>query len=275
MSELLRNHRSNDNSTENLYDLLLCRVEPMIKQHPFKKLNSKEQICSLLPHFLGLSIAFPYIQAGSQLNLIHKAIDENRDVSQDVELTSVVGNFLCWDETGGAYVLEKYGKAGLPKILQTHKRFHSNLLRDDIKKLTSKSVAPDFSEPTRSYLNSLKLGLSDFNPVIRCAYMVAFEIHAFAIIESLMEAICNNFEASPNELIYFTLHVGGDDAAEIYHLSMVQEMISLLIPNDKQEIFLSTAINALTENLDWAEKIGNIYLENGKKNTLPLAGRDL
>ena len=119
-------------SSRNIYDEFLAYSSKAMSDHPFSKLYSSSQIISLLPHYLGMSIAFPYLQAGSQLNLIQEVIRTNIDIPEHIEITSVIGNFLCWDETGGAYVMDKLGKPGLPEILNTKKWFHSNLLKNDI-----------------------------------------------------------------------------------------------------------------------------------------------
>ena len=240
------------------YDEFLSCAKEMLDKHPFNELNSEPQISLLLPYFLGLSMAFPYLQAGSQLKLVFDAIDKNIDISEHIEITSVVGNFLCWDETGGGYVIKKFGQSGLPKILDTKEWFHASLLRHDIERLTGKQAVPNFAEPSRSYLSSLHQGLSDNNPSVRCAYMVAFEVHAHAVIESLWRAICKNFDCKPDELAYFTFHIGGDDPAEVYHVEMVQKMVNKLIPSTEKKFFLANAIKALQENLNWCAKISNL-----------------
>jgi len=238
-----------------LYDEFKLQSRELLNQHPFNQIESKEQIITLLPHFLGLSLAFPYIQAGSQLSLVLESINANQDISHHAEITSVVGNFLCWDETGGHYIIERYGKGGLPKILETKKYFHSNLLRRDIKILTGNEIIPDFSDPTKSYLLLLIKGLSNKDPIIRCAYMVAFEIHASTIIESLWVAIKKFFFNDTNELIYFKSHVGDDDPAEAYHVDMVHKMLELIICKKEALRFQEQAISALTESLCWSSSI--------------------
>ncbi|WP_115330199.1 hypothetical protein [Legionella gresilensis] len=230
----------------------------MLNKHPFNQLHSRDQIITLFPHFLGISLAFPYIQAGSQLSLILDSIKSNHDIPSHVEMTSVVGNFLCWDETGGQYIIERFGKAGLQNILDTKKWFHSNLLRHDIETLTGKAVTPDFSEPTRSYLLSLIDGLSNRDAVIRCAYMVAFEMHAHTIIESLWAGIRRNFNHNSNELIYFKTHVGEDDPAEAYHIEMVHKMLELVVGKEEEDKFQHHAMTALYESLNWSASISKV-----------------
>ncbi|UEM11390.1 hypothetical protein J4G43_043825 [Bradyrhizobium barranii subsp. barranii] len=102
----------------------------MFGPHPFASQMSGDQVASLLPEYLAMSQAFPYLQAGSQRDLIFDAMHQNRDIGRDIELTSVVANFICWDETGGHGGILRGGKAALPDILLTE-NFHSNLLRKD------------------------------------------------------------------------------------------------------------------------------------------------
>lgn len=242
-----------------LYEVFKHQSMKILNKHPFNQLHSRNQIINLFPHFLGISLAFPYIQAGSQLPLILESIKSNQDIPSHMEMTSVVGNFLCWDETGGQYIIEKFGKTGLQNILDTKKWFHSNLLRRDIEVLTGKPISPDFSEPTRSYILSLIEGLSNKDSVIRCAYMVAFEIHAHTIIESLWAGIKKYFEHDPSELIYFKAHVGGDDPAEAYHIEMVHKMLEQVVSKEEENKFQQHAMKALYESLDWSASISKIY----------------
>ncbi|STX29733.1 Uncharacterised protein [Legionella beliardensis] len=238
-----------------IYDIFTSKADESLSHHPFKKIKSQESIINLFPHFLALSIAFPYIQAGSQLPLIQNLIDSNEDVSAAHEILSVVGHFLCWDETGGANVLEFFGKPGLAKILETKKWFHANMLREDIFQITGEQIKPNFAEPTKSYLNKLIKGFSNLNPVIRCAHMVAFEYHAHVIIDSLWHSIGKQFTVNPNQLKYFRIHVGGDDCAEAYHVTMTKEMINYIVkPADKQ-LFITTALDAIDTHLNWSLKI--------------------
>src|SRR5262245_53111200 len=97
--------------------------------HPFVATLTMAQLEAMLPDYLAMSQAFPYLQAAAQRDGIFETIANNGDVTDAFELTSVVGNFLCWDETGGHGVILEEGNSGLPRILATKKQFHSNLLR--------------------------------------------------------------------------------------------------------------------------------------------------
>lgn len=242
-------------SNVDIYNIFINKADKSLKSHPFKNIESQRNIINLFPHFLALSIAFPYIQAGSQQSIIQHLIDNNEDISVTYEILSVVGHFLCWDETGGAYVLECFGKSGLMKILETKKWFHANMLREDISHITGEQIKPNFAEPTKSYLNKLILGFNNLNPVIRCAHMVAFEHHANAIIDSLWHSIGKQFKVNLNKLTYFKTHVGGDQPAEAYHMAMTKKMINYIVKAVDQDLFINTALEAIDTHLNWSGKI--------------------
>jgi len=229
------------------------------RDHPFHEINTKEQLILLLPHFLALSIAFPYLQSAASLHLIQSAINLNKDITCEDELTTVVGNYLSWDETGGAYVLEKYGKQGLHKILETSQRFHSNLLRSDLKKILGYDVVPDFRTPTKEYLDFLANGLNSTDPIVRCAHMVSFEAHAEVIIHALWDAICRVFICDKESLTYFNLHVGDEDPAEAYHVQMVSNLLNRLVNNTENLVkFLNESEHSINQVLEWSLKITKI-----------------
>ena len=48
-----------------------------------------------------MSQAFPYIQSARQKHLYDHYINGNKPIDRDLEITTVVANFLSWDETGG------------------------------------------------------------------------------------------------------------------------------------------------------------------------------
>ncbi len=252
---------------KNLYDAFLELTLDSLKNHPFHQFNTKEQIIALSPHYLGLSTAFPYLQAGAQLKPILNSIHQNQDIPEHVEITSVVGNFLCWDETGGSYIKETFGMAGLSKILDTRKWFHANLLRKDLEQVLGFKIIPDFSSPTKPYLISLYEGLSASDPIVRCAYMVAFETHAKTIIEAFWHSLGRIFGCDLTQLFYFTSHIHGENAAELHHIAMVREMLDRIVSKEESKRFLSTAIQALSESLKWAEKIGRLGIEKNRETS--------
>ncbi|WP_229157678.1 GFA family protein [Bradyrhizobium brasilense] len=230
------------------------RARTLFGTHPFAEELSEEQFASLLPEYLAMSQAFPYLQAGSQKDLIFDAMHHNRDLPRDIELTSVVANFICWDETGGYGRILQGGKAALPDILLTEK-FHSNLFRRDASRLLGRAIRPNYSTTTNRYLHSLYDGLSAKDPVVRCAYMVAFELHAAEMIQALWTTTVKTFDARPDDLEYFRSHVGGNDPAEQYHGEMTGRLIGELVPADRNGFFLDEFDRAYRLNLQWCHDL--------------------
>lgn len=187
-------------------------------------------------------------------------MNKNESVPVDVELTTVVGNFLCWDETGGLYPTIAQGLKALPRLLET-KRFHSNLLKADCETIFNKKIEPDFSDTTKTYLLNLYNGLSNNCVVTRVATMISFESHANIMINSLWKSISTWASLSESQLTYFLLHVGGDDPAEKYHVQMTRDLIEKTIPNNKYTEFLTKFLNAYQMHYQWCDDIIRISLK--------------
>ncbi|WP_407151233.1 GFA family protein [Bradyrhizobium sp. ORS 86] len=215
---------------------------------------SKEQLATLLPEYFAMSQAFPYLQSGSQSDLIFEAMHRNRSVPKDVELTSVVANFICWDETGGHGRVLKGGNAALPDILDTDS-FHANLFRRDASRLLGRPIQPSYSSTTRRYLRALYHGLSSTDAIVRCAYMVAFELHAAEMIHALWGSVVKTFDVRSDDLEYFRIHVGGEDPAEKYHGEMTSRLISELVPIDAYSRFSDEYDRAYRLNLEWCRNV--------------------
>jgi hypothetical protein len=222
--------------------------------HPFSQISHEADHHVILSNFLAMSQAFPYLQAGSQRDLIQYYISRNEDVPEHVELTSVVGNFLCWDETGGFYLSLASGLKGLPRILET-RRFHSNLLKKDLLSIFKKEIKPDYSCLTREYLDKLSRGLSALCPIERVAYMVGFEIHANEMITALWDFIADKYPVDKNKLAYFYTHVGGDQPAEEHHVTMTNNLIGKIVPQDRLQEFESLCLQAYQLNYDWCRAL--------------------
>ncbi|HMT27288.1 MAG TPA: hypothetical protein PKD96_03215 [Candidatus Absconditabacterales bacterium] len=224
-------------------------------KHPFETQIRKSNLQRVFSNYLAMSQAFPYLQAGSQKELIMDCIMKNKDVPVEIEITSVVGNFLCWDETGGHFVVGREGNAGLSKILDVEKYYHSHLLKTDIKYLMNHEINPDYSLVTQAYLKKLYEGLSSKNHVNRCACMVAFEQHAGVMIQSLWDSLTKLFDIPKERLIYFAVHVGGDDPAEIYHEEMTHQMIQKIVSPDQVNDWLIYFEGWYEKNLQWCDDI--------------------
>ena len=205
-------------------------------EHPFRHISNEVNYEKLLANYLAMSQAFPYLQAGSQKEIIFQTINEDIPITEEVELTTVVGNFLSWDETGGLNLTLRQGLKGLPRLLETQ-RFHANLLKNDCALLFGRPLQLDYSTVTKTYLRELYQGLSSVCAVTRVAYMTSFENHANRMIEALWNSISNHFKIEKQQLIYFLAHVGGDDPAEAYHVEMTQKLINKIVTQDKQSLF--------------------------------------
>jgi hypothetical protein len=239
-------------------DALVRKIDALVDakyaKHPFADGITEENFALLIANYLGMSLAFPYLQAGAQYRLIAECIYKDRDVTREIEITSVVGAFLTWDEVGGHAVVKEHGNSGLPRILDTQ-GFHANLLRSDIKTILGREVRPMFGEDTKDYLKRLEYGLSATDTVTRVAYMVAFEKHAGAMISTLWDAIAALFSVSKEALSYFRIHVGGNDPAEEYHIQMTRRMISETIAEHDEQRFVDFFEDAYILNHKWCEAI--------------------
>ncbi|WP_342710119.1 GFA family protein [Bradyrhizobium sp. B124] len=251
-----------DQPSQIVCEYLTEQARALFGPHPLAAELSKDQLANLLPEYLAMSQAFPYLQAGSQKHLIFDAMHHNRDLPRDIELTSVVGNFICWDETGGYGRVLQGGKAALPDILATE-NFHSNLLRQDASRLLGRAIQPHYSATTKRYLHSLFAGLSSKDPVMRCAYMVAFELHAAEMIRSLWTTLVKAFDVRFDDLVYFRSHVGGEDPAEKYHGEMTTRLIRELVPAGSNGRFLDEFDRAYRLSLQWCRDLLRIVSLEG------------
>ncbi|MCA1455103.1 GFA family protein [Bradyrhizobium sp. BRP22] len=253
-------------------ELLARRARTLLGPHPFAAEMSKDQVARLLPEYFAMSQAFPYLQAGSQKDLIFDAIHRNRDLPRDVELTSVVANFICWDETGGHSRVLQGGNAALPGILEIE-NIHSKLFRKDASRLLGRAIQPYYSTRTSRYLRALYRGLSSRAPIMRCAYMVAFELHAAEMIQALWNTLVKTFDARSDDLEYFRIHVGGEDPAEKYHGEMTSRLISELVPADCNSLFLTEFDRAYRLSLDWCGDLIRIESFDGNRMEVEHSGR--
>ncbi len=242
-----RNHKY---SHEFLTDL----VNQKFKTHPFSQMNLNiEELKLLLADYLAMSVSFPYLQASACGPMILNAIKTNTLIRREVELTSVVGAFLVWDELGGWFNTSMRGYRGLPKILDTNS-FHANILRDDLVTLFGEEIQPHFSSDTREYLLALYHRLSHSNDLIRCAAMTSFELHAERMIHELWNSLYRICGIEKNRLRYFMGHVGGSDPAEAYHVKMTEELIGLITQQNSAQ-FEQVFIESYQLHVDWCQSI--------------------
>ena len=233
-------------------------VQSHFQEHPFEQGIRRHNREYVLRNYYAMSQAFPYLQAASQGPLIANAMKKNQSVPPDVEATSVVGNFLCWDETGGNQLMRERGFSALPEILKTHDLFHSHLLRKDLLALFgARKITPDYSPDTRKYLTALLKRLSSLDPVIRASMMAGFETHANDMISALWNAVSKEFNVAKDDLEYFRTHVGGSDPAEKYHVEMTQKMLQQVVPTKKQQQFLEEFKKSYGLNFSWCQNLVN------------------
>lgn len=231
-------------------------VNAQFPEHPFATLLSKNNSKSVLARYYAMSQAFPFLQAGAYRNVIMRAIQDNSPITQDVEKTFVVGSFLCWDETGGHFLIKEKGMVALPDILNTS-QFHANMLKADLKTIFGMDFNPEYCPVTKVYLIELEKRLGSENRVERCAMMVAFETHAHKMIESLWHSIASTYDIEKEQLAYFEAHVGGSDPAEAYHVAMTQKLVNCLIAPEEKEVFEKHFIDCYKLNIDWCRHICN------------------
>lgn len=252
------NHKIQNKKERNLIPTLENIVTKDFPIHPFKTGVSAENEKIVLGHYLAMSEAFPYIQAGAYKDLILNCIRRNTGVEKTVEKTFVVGAFLSFDETGGNYLLRTKGISALPEILQTNRLYHSSLLKQDIQTLLGQESPANYKYPTANYLQKLLENLGSRDHVQRCASMVAFELHAGEMIEALWGSLATlHPEIKKDSLDYFKVHVGGDDPQEEYHKQLTKKMTQDLISQDEEERFLKYFKDAYEENIFWCQSICN------------------
>jgi hypothetical protein len=234
------------------------RIEELISQrvacspHPFLAGITAGNVGLVARRYFAMSIGFPYAQAGSQSRLLDGMVARRAAPRDTIELTTVVANFLCWDETGGHSVILAQGNQGLPRILETGRNFHSNLLKHDLRRLFGQEVEPEF-DVTGPYLLALRDALGDDDDVRRCAAMVAFERHAALMIASFWRRLTDLFGAELGaELGYFSTHVGGDDPAEAYHVSMTGGLVDRIVDDAELGRFMAAFEENFEMHMRWS-----------------------
>jgi hypothetical protein len=224
-------------------------------RHPFQDCVNDENVLRVMRRYFAMSQAFPYLQAGAQKDHIFRCLENGVPINREVEITTVVGSFLVWDETGGNHILSTGGIPALPRILETGTNFHANLLSKDLRRMFNTDIEPAYTPETKEYLIRLFEGLANPDAVERCAWMVAFEMHAGRMIEALWESLSKLFDMPKDELTYFHIHVGGDDPAEPHHVAMTAKMIEALVPFEEQGRFLRSFERAYRANIEWCAAI--------------------
>lgn len=241
-------------------DDVLARVSAQLQErhpvHPFLEGIRRDNFEQVAAEFLGLSVSFPYIQAGAIHRSFEHALAASGDADANTEVTSAVGAFLVWDELGGHHAVRQLGDQGLLQLTRPAQLFHSHMLRRDLASLLGRPVQPAYSPATKAYLDGLLDGLSDARGNRNVANMVAFEQHASDALESLWEAVARVFDVPKDEqLAYFHTHVGGDSPAEAVHVELTQRMVDDLVADDARDEFVEHAVQAYDASIRWCRAI--------------------
>lgn len=224
--------------------------------HPFEVGITKENFEQVMAEYLAMSIAFPYIQAGSAHENYRKAIQISGDTNHNLEITAAIGTLLVSDEFGADELIRQSNKEQIPLASHVEQCIHSNLLRHDIATILGKPLKPRWSSATRSYLDQLFFAFSDQTKNRNVAYMITFEMHAYKMILAIWSAINRCFGMHKySELQYFSRHIGGDSPAEALHIEMTLKMIDALISDEDREGFILTCTEGFTTNIRWCESI--------------------
>ena len=222
--------------------------------HPFTTGISGKNLRDVLEQYVVMSTEFPFIQARAIGNAYFHRNDPEAYVPLPVQLTSVVGSFLVFDEFGAHAKVREGGNAALPQILNTQ-GFHSNLLRADCSAILGEEIGCNASAVTRAYLDQLAADLGATDHIIRIAAMIAFEQHAGSMIDALWQSVAVFYNGNRSNLGYFHTHVGGDDPAEAYHQQMTARLIELCVPAGREEQFLDAFRQCYALNWNWCEEI--------------------
>lgn len=247
-------HNENHPTKNHIIDDLATDVDRLVPIHPFAEKIDMVHMEPLLANYLAMSMSFPYLQSGSCSDAIISSIKDGREMPPHFEKSSIVGAFLVWDELGGWHKTFKKGHSGLPGILDS-KAVHANYLKADLETLFGHKVEMRFDEPTKEYLLDFYKALSSEIPVIRCAAMVTFELHAERMITSLWETVANSFSVEKRHLKYFDTHVGGDDPAEAYHVQMTKNLVDATVEPNTVERFKAEALRQYFLHIQWCKNI--------------------
>ena len=237
------------------------RIGARFPVHPFRTGVTRNNFERVIAEYLAMSIAFPFIQAGAMHATYRAALRapgnaEQGDTDKNAEITGAVGAYLVWDEVGGHKLTLERGNVGLLQLPATRRNYHAHWLRQDIRTLLGREVAPHRSAATVRYLDDLLAGLSDPRGNRNVAHMIGFECHAEAMITALWEAICAAFDVPADErLVYFWGHVGGQAPAEAVHVEMTRMMVAELVPPARGEEFIALCLEAYALNFRWCEAI--------------------
>jgi hypothetical protein len=223
---------------------LEARAESLMPVHPFFGM-SRESIVRAAPDYLVMSTMFPYIQSGATARSTLLALETGSPIQPDLAATLPVAAFLVSDELGIHWKVMQHGNAALPSILDV----------EGFIAIFGAPVDPNPSPTTVTYLKGLSDGLSSIDPVRRSAMMASFEVHANRMIAALWVSIASEYGVAKDDLVYFRVHVGGDDPAEAYHVAMTAKMLSKTVSPASRGRFLKEFDAAYLLHADWCAAV--------------------
>lgn len=249
-------HQNGSGQAAALITELNRRIGERFPEHPFRTRLIRDNFPAIIAEYLAMSIAFPFIQAGAMHATYQAALRAGGDTDKNAEITGAVGAYLVWDEVGGHKLTLEEGNQGLLQLFATRRNYHAHWLRQDIRTILGRDVAPHRGAATARYLDDLLAGLSDPRGNRNVAYMIGFECHAQAMIGALWEGIGAAFGLPRDErLVYFWGHVGGEEPAEAVHVEMTRMMVAELVAPARAEEFIGLCLEGYALNFGWCEAI--------------------
>ncbi len=237
-------------SLQNVNSFLDSEIESRFKKHPFSKIPITNNYQIIMENYFAMSQAFAYLQAGSQ--------------KDQFELTTTVGNFLCWDETRGLYPAIAMQLKALPRIFEIW-RFHSNRLKQDCRTLFGNEIKADYSQSTSSYLNQFYKQLASSCPITRVSAILSFETHANAMIRSLWDSVSDAFPyVDKSNLTYFHMQISGDKPAEKSHMETTNNLINRIISELQSSLFIEKFLENYALHYIWCQNIVDISREDSE-----------
>lgn len=240
---------------------ILDRLDTLLNQrfpvHPFDRDISRDEFETMIPDYVAMSTAFPFIQAGALCACFESYQSRGIGVDERLAVSTAVAAYVVWDEFGAIGGNTVDGLAGIKILPNFDRKFHFALLTRDLERLLGRALGPCLpGTATAAYLAALKAGLSDPVDNQCIVHMLAFERHAMAMISSLDRMVKRIFgPEQARGLEYFDTHVGSDSEGEAIHVAMTGGMINRLVEPEQVERFLDRCVEAYALSYNWCEQL--------------------
>lgn len=240
---------------------ILGRLDTLLAErfpaHPFDSDISRENFEAMIPQYVAMSTAFPYIQAGAMCACYESNLRRGIGIDDRLAVSTAVAAYVVWDEFGSIGSSSSDVMAEINILPDFDRKFHFALLTRDIEGLLGQKLGPCLPDTaTTAYLAELKAGLSDPIDNECIIHMLAFERHAMAMISSLDRAVKRLFGTDQcYDLGYFDAHVGSVEAGEAIHVAMTGGMVARLIAPHEIERFLTRCADAYALNFNWCRHL--------------------